>query len=478
MRINKQLLVVVCGCLGVLGGVAGAYYEQPHVTSWLLVLPIILLVKFRFYGILSLLVFAAFYILPAQHASTYAADIRNMQALYGQELAVTGRIIDDPIYHKSGQKEFHIDNLSLLEPTNRHVSGRIRIRSHNANNVYRGDYISVTGKLFRAIGSRHGTIQYAGIALQARDPTLADKFRQNFFAAVRSKIPEPQSALGLGFLVGGSNALDSELSEDLRTVGLTHIVAVSGYNLTIIVLIIGRLTANSSKRNSLLLSLGLIAFFLLLTCSAPSIVRASIVSGLSLVAWYYGRKFNAIVLLLLSASISVLYNPIYLWKDIGWYLSFAAFFGVLVLAPQATARIYKNTEPKLLGQILIETCCAQLLTLPIIMYIFGDVSVISIMANMLVLPFVPLAMALVFATGMSTMLTITFSGLIALPARWLLGYIVAVTELLAKVSWALVEININLGQLVTIYLLIVAVCFLLYAKNRQLTLKKSRDKIY
>jgi competence protein ComEC len=96
----------------------------------------------------------------------------------------------------------------------------------------------------------------------------------------------------------------------------------------------GKLAAASA----VVLMLGFIA----MTGASASIVRAVVVSSLSLAAWYVGRRPRPLVIILLAAAITAGWNPIYLWSDIGWYLSFLAFFGILILAPQIFKRFWKD----------------------------------------------------------------------------------------------------------------------------------------
>src|SRR5690606_1903143 len=147
---------------------------------------------------------------------------------------------------------------------------------------------------------------------------------------------------GMGLLVGVRNTLPEETSEQLRHVGLTHIIAVSGYNLTVIVMACRRLLAKRSKFQTTFACLALIGVFLLLTGSHPPIVRAAVISVLSIGAWYYGRKVKPLVILMVAAAITVLANPVYLWSSVSWWLSFLAFFGVLVLAPLVAKRLIGN----------------------------------------------------------------------------------------------------------------------------------------
>src|SRR5665213_3079382 len=109
---------------------------------------------------------------------------------------------------------------------------------------------------------------------------------------MQSALPEPLAPFAMGLLVGQRATLPDDIKQDLLMVGLTHIIAVSGYNLTIILHASRRLLAKRSKRLSTFLSFGLIAIFLLLAGTSASIVRAAIVSMLSIVTSYYGRTMK------------------------------------------------------------------------------------------------------------------------------------------------------------------------------------------
>jgi competence protein ComEC len=471
---TRSVLLSVFACVGLSAGMLCAYFGYEYLL--LLLIPFAV-IKFKQHAILYLGMLLLCYNIGNLRADRFHEDMALLESLRGQEIVVSGIILEDLTYHESGQREFHIGSIVMREPQKQNVSGRLRVRSYQTRNLYRGDSVTVSGKVYRALGNRHGSIQYAQIANNNKPATVLEQLRLQFFASTHSVIPDPQSSLGLGFLVGVGNMLPDELDENLRTVGLTHIVAVSGYNLTILVLLARRALSGVSKNVSTFASIFLLVIFLLLTGGAPSIVRASIVSALGLAAWYYGRKINPLVLLLVSATISGLLNPYYLWKDIGWYLSFTAFFGVLVLAPLITQRIFNN-QPKLFGQLLIETTCAQILTFPIIAFIFGDISVIALVANLMVLPLVPLSMATTFLAGATNMILPNLSGLAAFPARWLLGYIVEVTNLLSRFPGALVELNITLLQLAMCYGLIGIICLILYRVNTRMGSKFHQDEIY
>src|SRR5581483_4964968 len=152
---------------------------------------------------------------------------------------------------------------------------------------------------------------------------------------------------------------------------------------------------------------------------SASIVRAALVSILSLWAWYYGRRVKPMVLISLAAAITALWNPFYIWADLGWWLSFLAFFGVLVISPLITNRLFKKT-PKLFTLVFLETLSAELMTLPLILMTFSQLSIVALIANLLVVPLVPLAMLLSTVAGAAGFITPQIAGWLALPARLLL----------------------------------------------------------
>jgi competence protein ComEC len=145
----------------------------------------------------------------------------------------------------------------------------------------------------------------------------------------------------------------------------------------------------------------------------------------------------------------------YLWSDIGWYLSFCAFFGVLVLAPLVSDKFFKKRQPGLLGSIFIETTMAQAVTLPLIVLIFKDVSLISLLANMLILPLIPICMFLTFIAGLGGFLAPLMAGWLAWPAGMLLGYMVNLINLLARLPWAQISISISAATFAYIWLVII-----------------------
>ncbi len=383
-----------------------------------------------------------------------------VEPFYGKKIVVVGRVVDDPSYADHGQTEVYLSTATIQGGPK--IAGKVRVRGY-ALNLNRGDTVRVEGKLYDGFGSYSASMYYAQITVLQHDEGWAHAVRSRFRTGLLNSLPEPSASLAFGLLVGAKSGLSADLATRLSIVGLTHLVAVSGYNLTIIIRATRRLFVKLSPRISLVFSLLLIVGFLLVTGFSASIVRAAVVSLLSLAAWYFGREPKPAVLLLLAAAITCLLNPMYVRGDIGWYLSFLAFFGILILAPLVSSRLWKS--PKLWQQVLVESTAAVVMTAPLIAYTFGRLSIIAPLANMLILPFIPLTMLLSFVAGLTGMISPLFSSFIALPARLMLWLIVKVVEQLSAISWASTSISVSSVQMLALYAGIAGITVALYLKQ-------------
>ena len=388
--------------------------------------------------------------------------------LTSKTVTIEATAIDDAVYSDKGQLEFAVGRMELKQPFETDLVGEMDAEGSGVPIVYRGDRVLIQGRLFRKRGGQIVGTSFAKLTLLSRSTSPIETMRRNFAAGMQDALPEQLASFGLGLLIGQRTTLDKTLSDELVTVGLIHIVAVSGYNLTVIIEVVRRLFRRRSRYQSLIFSLALIAIFLLFTGYSPSIVRAAIVSSISLVAWFWGRSFKPMFLLLFVAALTAGINPLYLWSNIGWYLSFTAFFGVLVLGPLLNERFVPEPwREHILPSVLSETISAQVCTVPIILFIFGRLSLISIIANVLVVPLTPLAMLLSLLAGLAGMLDVFFSRLITLPGQIVLEYMLTISSLLSKVPFANIEVHINAIQMILLNLLLGGFVFLLYMKLRQ-----------
>lgn len=387
--------------------------------------------------------------------------------LIGQKVTIEITALDDAVYSDRGQLEFPAGSMVLIEQFGENLPGEIDVEGMGLPMVYRGDRLSMTGRLFKKRGGQIVGTSFANLRLLSRHQTIIESARRAFAAGMQDVLPDQVASFGLGLLIGQRATLDPQLEQDMITTGLVHIVAVSGYNLTVIIEIVRRMFRRRSRFQSVVFALSLIGVFLLFTGFAPSIVRAAAVSSLSLLMWFFGRSFKPLFLLLLTAALTAGVNPLYIWSNIGWYLSFTAFFGVLVLAPLIKERfVPARWQDSLIPSVLTETTAAQLCTLPVILFIFGRLSLISIIANLLVVPLSPLAMLLSFLSGLAGSFDFLFARLITAPTYVVLEYMLSISSILAKIPHASIDFKINTGQMVVLNLMIIGLVLILKMKLR------------
>lgn len=456
--------------MGVCVGVIAAQWMPStvfHAVMWPLVGLALLAVglwRHRVYALMFVLVAGA--VLGLWRGSVSRNELAPYHQLVGKTVTVQGTVSEDTDTDKDGKLVIRLKNIAV---NGHHLAGTMWVGlSTGGVDIKRSDYVTARGEVSGGFGSFAASMYRAQLVrVQRPEPgDVARRVRDWFADGVRKAITEPQSSLGIGYLVGQRRALPQQLSDALKIAGLTHVVVASGYNLTILVRLARRLFEKVSKYLSALASGSMIVAFMAVTGLSPSMSRAGLVAGLSLLAWYYGRKFHPLVLLPFAAAVTLLINPSYGWNDLGWQLSFAAFAGVMLLAPLGQAYFFGNKKPGIVRQILGETIAAQLATLPILVLTFGYFSNVAIIANLLVLPLVPLAMLLTFVAGVGALILPAIATIIGFPAQLLLTYMTGVTTYLAHLPWAQTMLSINWLWCAIFYLVLVAGCVYVWRKTR------------
>lgn len=404
--------------------------------------------------------------LGCQRGAVFMDKLAAYQPFYNQKVIITVQAGEDAVYGKHSQITFNASKVRLNDGT--WLAGKISLSGFGLNAVYQGDEVQATGKLREGYGAYQASMSYAQLSLVKHHPSIVADIRRKFAAGMQTALPEPLAPFAMGLLIGQRANLPDEVKQDLLMVGLTHIIAVSGYNLTIILHASQRLMGKRSKRLSTLLSLGLTGTFLLLAGASASIVRAAIVSMLSLATSYYGRSMKPLNLLALTAAITAWANPFYIWSDLSWYLSFLAFYGVIVIAPLIQARLPGRWHQSIVGGVALESVCAEIMSVPFILYIFGQMSFVGLPANVMVTALVPLAMLLSTIAGLAGMLAGAVAGWLAWPAAGLLNYMLDTAHLMAHIPHIFVQHrSLPLAAMLGLYLLIIFITVVLWSKTRQ-----------
>lgn len=226
------------------------------------------------------------------------------------------------------------------------------------------------------------------------------KWKQLFEERLERVFAEPHGSFMAGLILGSRRGIPNHLMEDFNTTGLTHIIAISGYNITLIVVIVGAFLGFLERRKRVLVSIIFIVFFVIFVGGSAAVVRAAVMGVISLVALFYGREYFVVNALVIAAFLMNLWNPKILVYDVGFQLSFLATCGLIFVSPLIEK--YFKWVPDFFGmrESVLMTMSAQIAALPVIVYNFGRLSLISPVANLFVLPFIPLAMLFgFFAVG-------------------------------------------------------------------------------
>ena len=436
---------------GLLIGLGLSRLLSLHLPVWsialLLVITIWLLFNARLAAYLLIILIAIS--IGWSRGSTVDSELNDLRSSVGHTITIKGVVAEDPSISPQGDMRLIINQISLSEQA---VRGMAWVTLRDGGQYGRGDYVSLSGKAKEGFGPYSISMSGPQVNYLQVVKSPIRQLRETFSQAVRQYIVEPSASLGLGFVIGQRSSLPAGLDDQLRAVGLTHMVVASGYNLTILVRFAKRSFEKRSKYLTAIISIGLMLSFIAVSGASPSMVRAGLVTGLSVLAWYYGRRFHPLLLIVYVMAMTAMYDPMYLWADIGWWLSFLAFAGVLMLAPLVSKWIYrKGDKPGSVLQIAIETSAAQIMTLPLIILTFSQLPLLAVLANILAAPFVPLAMLLTFVAGMGTALVPLLGPILALPAEVILSYFVALVGFLAEPSWAMLDVKLDSYSMLIVF---------------------------
>ncbi len=220
-------------------------------------------------------------------------------------------------------------------------------------------------------------------------------FKTVLLEKIQWKLNEPQSSLLMGILFGQDRLFSEDFEKNIRIAGVSHIVAASGYNITILILATGKLLSFLPFKWRFPINILLIWGFCILSGLSSSIIRACIMSTVALCGVFLGRKNTVHVTLPLATLIFVLIEPKIVF-DVGFQLSVAATFGLIYLQP-SFAHIVKKILKREIGFIndtLLTTLSCTIMTLPITIATFKTITIWSVLANCLILPVIESTMLL------------------------------------------------------------------------------------
>lgn len=220
------------------------------------------------------------------------------------------------------------------------------------------------------------------------------KLRHWAVGRLQTVLPEPHASLAIGILLGVKRGMPRDFYDQLVNTGTLHVVAASGYNVSVVSgVILTTLGLILPRYMALGISLIGVGLYVLLAGSGPAIIRAGIMGSLSLIGIMLGRVREVRWLLWVAAWVMLMVKPV-LIADVGFQLSLSATLGLLYLTPI----LERCGKHKYLSEYLYPTLAATIATSPVIWWHFGRVSLVGVLVNMLILPVVPIIMMLAALT--------------------------------------------------------------------------------
>ncbi len=357
--------------------------------------------------------------------------------------------------------------------------GKIRVNAQRYPELAYGDLIQIKGVIQRpslesekylAKEGVFGTLNFPEIKLIESghgNPVLTGlfDFKNRIKEIFKRILPQEKAAFLSGLTLGERESFSKELENKMSLSGTTHLVALSGYNISVIALAVGLiLGAFLSRALSFYLSVAVIILFVLMTGAEASVVRAAIMGIIALLASRVERIYSLRNAIVIAAFLMVIFNPKVLVLDLGFQLSFAALLGIVYLSPVLKG-ILRIRDSGFLSwkENAAVTISAQLAVVPLLLGNFGIFSLTSFLANILILGAVPLTMGLGFvAAGLGLV-----SDFLAQAIGWLLNFLLAyelwIIDLFSKIT--LPVATQSFGFLAAIIYYLVLIGFIYYVKN-------------
>ena len=383
-----------------------------------------------------------------------------------QKVSFFGEIIDEPSIGEDNQKLTVIvkpikttDTLFAMAES---VSVGILLSTSLENDYKYGDEINFTGILKKPEnfitdqGKEFDYVNYLrkdGILYVISYPKIEIISRGNgnfiksflflakekFLEKINFAISAPENLLMGGLILGEKSSFNLELRESFVNTGTIHIVALSGYNVTIVAEWIMKLfthTPYAPKNFGIGAGVFAVILFIIMTGGNSTAIRAGIMAILTLIARATGRNYDVARALILAGVFMIILNPFLLAYDVSFQLSFLATFAVIFLAPRIEKYFMWITKSFGLRDIISVTCAAYIFVFPFILYKMGNFSLVALPANFLILPFIPFTMMLGFLTGFLGLVHYVFATPAGFLAYLFLHYELGVISFFSRLPFA------------------------------------------
>jgi competence protein ComEC len=482
----------------VLGVLAGSFIAIPPLYS-LVIGVVIFLFSFsvRYFGkhkdriLIGGIFFVVFFSLgTVRFSTTKGVPNETLTSFENRRIGLVGTIVREPDERLSGTL-LTLDNLSFgVDGLGKSLEGRVLVRSPKYPAYVYGDRVSVSGivekpKAFETGEGRmfdyEGYLDRFGISHVINRPVIERigegegnpiialllAFKRTLLQSSARVIPAPQSELLGGIIFGSQRGMPEETILEFRRAGLVHVVVLSGYNLSVVADWIMRIAHVLPRTLGLSLGALSIVLYALMAGASATAVRASVMALLVIFAQASRRTYNVSRALVVAGVAMIAVNPKVLVFDRSFQLSFLATIAVIYVSPLIEPTLTFITERLGMRAIVSSTLATNILVLPLILYMSGMFPLLSLPANVLVLPLVPAAMLF----GMVTSVVGLFGGSLAIPFGFItnlfLSWIIMVASWFGRETFVITLPAFPVAWVIAVYVGMAIIIVRLYQKRKK-----------
>ncbi len=502
LRSKSKTFLMFCFCFIFGAGLFSAIAPEKYLTVILLVIIILFFILLSFIILFwhqrnfILILFCFFFFLIG--SMRYLISIPentpdNLRYYNGQKVEITGQVSQEPEVGIMDVK--YVVNVNIIDRQN-FVSDKVLIKLPLYPQYNYGDQLQMTCNLQEPQNTMDSSFNYKQylarqdvwsvcqwpsdiIAIDVwtgLDLSIHARFMKqilNLKSKISSQIdklwPEPKSSLMAGLLYGARSGLPQELKENFSSTGVTHIIAISGFNISIIALVLSTLLISIGlyRQQAFWVSVVCIILFVIFTGASASVVRAGIMGVIVLIAQQLGRLSRIGNVLAITAALMLLFNPYVLIWDAGFQLSFLATMGLVYLSPivnelgrdrsrpvPMTRNIVAKQIFEPIRETFIQTISAIIATLPLILFQFGRLSIVAPIVNVLVLWTIPWLMLFGFLAVIAGFIFFPLGQIIAWLGGLGMDYVIMIVNWFGKQSWSAIDLKIPWWGMVGAYIIL------------------------
>ena len=366
----------------------------------------------------------------------------------GETIRFTGKVLRPANF--SNSKDQHFDYIGYLAKDNIHYeikSAEIERQSNTKDMSGNSNFLASLYNYFE--------VQLSNL-------------RNSLIRNIRLVLGEPHASLASGLILGEKSSLGKDLLDDFRKAGLIHIVVLSGFNITIVGEIIKKLLSRLKRGLSMSLGAFAIFSFAIMVGGGATVVRSTIMALIQYFASYIRRDYKVDRALYFAGIAMIIQNPLILTHDPSFHLSFLATLGLIYLAKPMNNMFSWITDKFQLRDMISTTISTQIFVTPYIVFLMGTISLSGLVTNILILPIIPLTMAIVSIISLFGFVSTFVSQFLAYFAHIILSYELFIVKLFAHIPIASIYTGtISFKTMICLYILLAIIIYTLYTVRIQ-----------